>query len=109
MSMNMNVNPGDPPPRSNQKRSKESDDDEPEPWNAVCIVGLRVYSKDEELDVMIYEEGFNDVEKLEGERVEDPGTDGDVEDCEEEEPEKGEVTNKAEDKVQSAKDEGCDN
>lgn len=109
MSMNMNVNPGDPPPRSNQKRSKESDDDEPEPWNAVCIVGLRVYSKDEELDVMIYEEGFNDVEKLEGERVEDPGTDGDVEDCEEEEPEKGEITNKAEDKVQSAKDEGCGN
>ena len=104
MSMNMNVNPGDPPPPSNQKRNKESDDDEPEPWNAVCIIGIRVYSKDEELAVMIYEEGFDDVEKPEV-KVEDPGTDGDVEDCGEEEPEKGKMADKPEG-LESTKDEG---
>lgn len=29
----------------------------PDPWNAVCIVGFRVYSKDEELDLRVVIEG----------------------------------------------------
>jgi hypothetical protein len=64
------------------KQKKGSDDeDEPEPWNAVCIVGFRVYSKDEGLEVKVYEEGEDEVmvkglEKAE----EEAGTDADDED-----------------------------
>jgi len=29
----------------------------PTPWNAVCIVGIRVYSKDEELELLTVMEG----------------------------------------------------
>jgi hypothetical protein len=86
-------------PRSSHKKDKESDDDEPEPWNAVCIVGLRVYSKDEELDVMVFEEGFDEVAKPEELKDGDPGIDGDVEDFEEEETEKGGVAETPKDKV----------
>lgn len=95
---------GEPPePRSGHKRSKEvDDDDEVDPWNAICIVGLRVYSKDEELDVVVFEEGFDDVEKPEELKAEDPGTDGDVEDFGDEEPEK---EKKPEDKVVAVKEE----
>lgn len=63
------------------KQKKGSDDeDEPEPWNAVCIVGFRVYSKDEGLEVKVYEEGEDEVavkglEKIEG----GAGTDADDE------------------------------
>ncbi|KAI0480154.1 hypothetical protein GGR56DRAFT_671298 [Xylariaceae sp. FL0804] len=39
-------------------RAGESDDDGgesgmPEPWNAICIVGFRVYSRDEDLDLRV--------------------------------------------------------
>lgn len=64
--------------RGNHRRSRDSED-ESDPWNAVCIVGLRVYSKDEGLEVMVFEEGFDDVVKVE-EAKDDAGTDGDVED-----------------------------
>lgn len=60
-----------PPRHSSGRKSRDSeDDDEPDPWNAICIVGLRVYSKDEGLEVKIFEEGMED----------DAGTDGDDED-----------------------------
>ncbi|PCD19468.1 calpain family cysteine protease [Fusarium graminearum] len=29
----------------------------PEPWNAICIVGVRVYSKDENLELRTVMEG----------------------------------------------------
>lgn len=69
---------------STTKTGKDSDDeDDPEPWNAVCIVGFRVYSKDEELEVRIFDEnipGLGDIE----EKLEEESTDADVEDaCEE--------------------------
>lgn len=37
----------------------ESDDDSknPDPWNAICVVGLRVYSKDEDLELRVVMEG----------------------------------------------------
>jgi hypothetical protein len=58
------------------RRSKESEDeDEPEPWNAVCIVGLRVYSKDAELQVKLFEDGVGDMS-------DDEGTDADIENAE---------------------------
>jgi hypothetical protein len=95
----ISMNTGEPMPRSSHKKDKESDDDEPEPWNAVCIVGLRVYSKDEELDVMVFEEGFDEVAKPEELKDGDPGIDGDVEDFEEEETEKGGVAETPKDKV----------
>ncbi|KAL0473321.1 hypothetical protein QR685DRAFT_170949 [Neurospora intermedia] len=33
------------------------DENEPDPWNAICVVGLRVYSKDEDLELRIVMEG----------------------------------------------------
>ena len=94
---------GEPPAhRSSHKKSKEADDDEVDPWNAICIVGLRVYSKDEELDVVVFEEGFDDVAKPEELKAEDPGTEGDVEDFGDEEPEK---EKKPKDKVVVVKEE----
>jgi hypothetical protein len=65
------------------KKVKESDEDEPEPWNAVCIVGLRVYSKDEGLEVKDFEEGIDDLVKIDEKKEEEDGMDGtdaDVED-----------------------------
>lgn len=69
----------------NPKSKKGSDsDDDVEPWNAVCIVGFRVYSKDEGLEVKVYEEGADDeavpsaINKIE----EEAGTDADDEDGE---------------------------
>ncbi|KAJ3566208.1 hypothetical protein NPX13_g7223 [Xylaria arbuscula] len=41
----------------------------PDPWNAVCIVGFRVYSKDKELDLRVVIEG-GDLAEGGGERVE---------------------------------------
>ncbi|KAG0647477.1 Stomach-specific M-type calpain [Hyphodiscus hymeniophilus] len=64
------------------KQKKESDgDDDPEPWNAVCIVGFRVYSKDEGLEVKLYEEGKVEDELLVGElkNVSEACTDADDE------------------------------
>lgn len=46
----------DPPraPQRNQERPfGEDDDDIVDPWNAVCVVGLRVYSKDPDLRIEI--------------------------------------------------------
>jgi hypothetical protein len=45
---------GSPYARSEQGRDWDRDDDlTPEPWNAVCVVGLRVYSKDPDLSLEI--------------------------------------------------------
>ncbi|KAM7187529.1 calpain-D [Rhypophila sp. PSN 637] len=38
-------------------RDDTEDENEPEPWNAICVVGLRVYSKDEDLELRIVMEG----------------------------------------------------
>lgn len=42
--------------RPNPTEAQETifDDD---PWNAVCVVGLRVYSKEKELKVSVVEDG----------------------------------------------------
>lgn len=34
-------------------RSAEEDDADRDPWNAVCVVGLRVYSKDQEVEIEV--------------------------------------------------------
>ncbi|KAK3368666.1 hypothetical protein B0H63DRAFT_79367 [Podospora didyma] len=38
-------------------REETDDEGEPVPWNAICVVGLRVYSKDEDLELRIVMEG----------------------------------------------------
>ncbi|KAK3940192.1 calpain-D [Diplogelasinospora grovesii] len=38
-------------------RDDTEDENEPDPWNAICVVGLRVYSKDEDLELRIVMEG----------------------------------------------------
>ncbi|KAK1756479.1 calpain-D [Echria macrotheca] len=38
-------------------RDESEDEKGPDPWNAICVVGLRVYSKDEDLEVRIVMEG----------------------------------------------------
>jgi hypothetical protein len=77
----MNTGGATTPGGSKARRGDSEDEDEPEPWNAVCIVGFRVYSKDEGLDLRIYEDRMEDeVEKIDIGK-EDDGTDGDVEDA----------------------------
>jgi hypothetical protein len=49
-----------PPPRNavaSKYRDDTEDENEPEPWNAICVVGLRVYSKDEDLELRVVIEG----------------------------------------------------
>jgi hypothetical protein len=68
-------------PSTSKPRGKDSDDDdEIDPWNAVCIVGFRVYSKDEGLEVKIFQEGDEEDEQVVIVDNEDEGTDGDAED-----------------------------
>jgi hypothetical protein len=79
------------------KRGKDSDDDdEPEPWNAVCIVGFRVYSKDEGLEVKIFDESLEAAENV-LEKDDEEGTDGDVEDGGDDNKKGGITPNKAND------------
>ena len=62
-------------------KGKDSDDEDgPEPWNAVCIVGFRVYSKDENLEVRISEDDDDADEKSDTEGPEDEGSEADIED-----------------------------
>ncbi|RYP08564.1 hypothetical protein DL766_010178 [Monosporascus sp. MC13-8B] len=48
-----------PPPANNNDAVVESDGESalPDPWSAVCIVGFRVYSKDQDLQLHIVMEG----------------------------------------------------
>ena len=59
MTRKPRLNP--PPPFGTIVVSKyrdESDDEKgPDPWNAICVIGLRVYSKDEDLELRIVMEG----------------------------------------------------
>ncbi len=41
------------PDRPWEREREEDDGSSPEPWNAVCVVGLRVYSKDPELSLEV--------------------------------------------------------
>ncbi|KAI3394314.1 hypothetical protein diail_2908 [Diaporthe ilicicola] len=47
-------------PTSDKDRDSKSDDedaDAPEPWNAIAVIGFRVYSKDEDLELRVVMEG----------------------------------------------------
>ncbi|KAK0622337.1 hypothetical protein B0T14DRAFT_147562 [Immersiella caudata] len=49
-----------PPPGTamvSKYRDESEDEKSPDPWNAICVVGLRVYSKDEDLELRIVMEG----------------------------------------------------
>lgn len=49
-----------PPPGTvmvSKYKDETEDENEPDPWNAICVVGLRVYSKDEDLELRIVMEG----------------------------------------------------
>jgi hypothetical protein len=58
--LTLNPRPIDGGPSQQQKANKENkddeDDNEPEPWNAVCIIGFKIYSKDQGLEAMVYDE-----------------------------------------------------
>lgn len=53
--------PPPPPPPGTVMQSKYADESEdenaPEAWNAICVVGFRVYSKDEDLELKVVMEG----------------------------------------------------
>ncbi|KAL3417343.1 Calpain-9 [Phlyctema vagabunda] len=69
-----------PGPGPIKPRTYDSDDeDEPEPWNAICIVGFRVYSKDDGLELKVVVDGVDD-DQCQGPEEDDRGTDADVED-----------------------------
>jgi hypothetical protein len=76
--------PGQGKPPSKSRTVDDEDDDDVEPWNAVAVVGFRVYSRDEELEVMIWEPEFDALkeERTEGGEEEniDEGSEADAED-----------------------------
>lgn len=53
------LSPSPTTPTSKDKDSKSDDEDAdtPDPWNAIAIVGFRVYSKDEDLELRVIMEG----------------------------------------------------
>ncbi|KAJ9129876.1 Calpain-D [Pleurostoma richardsiae] len=60
-------------------KKEESDDDEPDapdPWNAVCIVGFRVYSKDKDLKLRVFmaELEESDMDNWHKDNFDDAGT-----------------------------------
>ncbi|KAJ9136936.1 Calpain-D [Pleurostoma richardsiae] len=46
-----------PAPAAKKEESDDEEPDTPDPWNAICIVGFRVYSKDENLELRVVMEG----------------------------------------------------
>jgi hypothetical protein len=68
------MGPGGPHPGPRRMQGDESEDEfERDPWNAVCVVGLRIYSKDTEVQI--------EVVKPEPEKNEDEEKDLDVDDA----------------------------
>ncbi|KAI8964081.1 cysteine proteinase [Daldinia sp. FL1419] len=59
-----------PPASTNNEAVVESDGESgmPDPWNAICIIGFRVYSKDENLDLRVVLEGGDMSENGMGEK-----------------------------------------
>ncbi|KAI1143958.1 cysteine proteinase [Hypoxylon sp. FL0543] len=59
-----------PAATTNNDNVVESDGESgmPDPWNAICIVGFRVYSKDEDLDLRVVLEGGDMAENGMGEK-----------------------------------------
>ncbi|KAK1658087.1 hypothetical protein BDP55DRAFT_720967 [Colletotrichum godetiae] len=45
------------PPKRHDERYESEEEDLPDPWNAISIVGVRVYSMDEDLEVHVFMEG----------------------------------------------------
>ncbi|KAK2002378.1 calpain family cysteine protease [Colletotrichum falcatum] len=45
------------PPKTREERYESEEEDLPDPWNAICIVGVRIYSMDEDLEVRVVMEG----------------------------------------------------
>ncbi|KAI3530403.1 calpain family cysteine protease [Colletotrichum abscissum] len=45
------------PPKRRDERYESEEEGLPDPWNAICIVGVRVYSMDENVEVRVYMEG----------------------------------------------------
>ncbi|KAM3073665.1 hypothetical protein ACMFMG_004450 [Clarireedia jacksonii] len=75
---NQNPNPGEQSkPKGNESDGQE---EQPDPWNAVCVIGFRVYSKDEGLVLKVYDEFLCD-EASAVKDNDDNATDGDVEDA----------------------------
>ncbi|KAI8627354.1 cysteine proteinase [Xylariaceae sp. FL1651] len=46
-----------PPTSTNETVESDGESSLPDPWNAICIVGFRIYSKDEDLDLRVVIEG----------------------------------------------------
>ncbi|KAL0929458.1 calpain-like protein [Colletotrichum truncatum] len=45
------------PPKTHDQRYESEEEGLPDPWNAICIVGVRVYSMDEDLELRVVIEG----------------------------------------------------
>jgi hypothetical protein len=75
-------NPNSAPDEQSKSKGNESDGEEeqPDPWNAVCVIGFRVYSKDEGLVLKVYDEYLCD-EEATVKGSEEDANDGDVEDA----------------------------
>ncbi|KAL2064124.1 hypothetical protein VTL71DRAFT_4618 [Oculimacula yallundae] len=58
-----------PGPKPKPGESDEEDEFDADPWNAVCVVGFRVYSKDEGLDLLIWDESLDEMARKVDETV----------------------------------------
>ncbi|EHL00530.1 putative Calpain-B [Glarea lozoyensis 74030] len=91
--------PANEKPGTDPKSKPADDDDDIEPWNAVCVVGFRVYSKDEQLEIRLWEPDFNGIKKEPvGEEFQ-----GDDEGCEGDDEDESEICGKNASKGQKSK------
>ncbi|KAI1500431.1 hypothetical protein F5X99DRAFT_239851 [Biscogniauxia marginata] len=51
------ANPQPPPATNDNTVESDGESSLPDPWNAICIMGFRIYSKDEDLDLRVVIEG----------------------------------------------------
>ncbi|RDW59768.1 hypothetical protein BP6252_12855 [Coleophoma cylindrospora] len=97
-------NSGNSPHGSKTKNRDSDDEDEVDPWNAICIVGFKVYSKDEGLELKVLTDGIEDSEVEAAGKADDEGTDADTEDAAEE-PDAKKSKNKDEKQIVETSDE----
>ncbi|KAF9875264.1 calpain-like protein [Colletotrichum karsti] len=45
------------PPKTHDERYESEEEGLPDPWNAICIVGVRIYSQDDDLELRVVMEG----------------------------------------------------
>lgn len=79
------VNTGESPKSEKYRDDSDDEGNSPEPWNAICIIGLRVYSMDENLQLKACEhqevQELSRLKKKKTPKEDESDMDGDTEEC----------------------------